>query len=108
MNAGREIAGYSRNEFVDFDETFGWPRRLCAGDPRALFLCFRLGRDRSDDRAARNRATYSWSRLIIDIYNGNKFHRDFPPVLVRRGNKRQRVDAEKEECEERKKKGNIE
>lgn len=23
--------------------------------------------------------TYSWSRLIIDIYNGDKFHRDFWP-----------------------------
>ena len=51
-----------------------------------LFFSFQLWPDRSDDRATRIRATYSWSRLIIDIYNGNKFHRIFRLIVARPGN----------------------
>lgn len=87
--------------FVERIQEFRWNvsrtgRLDCEPVIHEPFFFFQLYRDRSDDHATRIRTTYSWSRLIIDIYNGNKFQRDFRLVVVRWGNNHCRENARKE------------
>lgn len=81
----RGFSEYLRNEFEDFDETFrGLATSIVRPWSTSPFSSFSFGE--IGQRAgchSKSAQTYSWSRLIIDIYNGDKFHRDFWPRSTR-------------------------